>query len=89
MTDFQFNRRAFLASVGGTALAYALDALGLSLAPWTVLASVLTVGGFTASRETARISASTISAMKVAPPSSRPALMICTQVVATMPPKAT
>ena len=32
---------------------------------------------------------STMNAMKVAPPSSRQALMICTQVVATMPPKAT
>jgi hypothetical protein len=32
---------------------------------------------------------STASAMKVAPPSSRQALMICTQVVAFMPPKAT
>ena len=32
---------------------------------------------------------STMNAMKVAPPSRRPALMICTQVVATMPPNAT
>jgi hypothetical protein len=32
---------------------------------------------------------STISAMKVAPPSSMMALMICTQVVAVMPPNST
>ena len=32
---------------------------------------------------------STMTAMKVAPPSSRQALMICTQVVAVMPPKRT
>ncbi len=32
---------------------------------------------------------STMKAMKVAPPSSRQALMICTQVVAVMPPKST
>jgi hypothetical protein len=32
---------------------------------------------------------STASAMKVAPSSSRQALMICTQVVASMPPKVT
>ena len=32
---------------------------------------------------------STISAMKDAPPSSRQALMICTQVVAVMPPNST
>ncbi len=31
----------------------------------------------------------TDSAMNVAPPSSRPALMICTQVVAVMPPNST
>ncbi|MNR33023.1 hypothetical protein D3C85_1506620 [compost metagenome] len=31
----------------------------------------------------------TISAMKVAPESSRTALMICTQVVASMPPNST
>jgi hypothetical protein len=30
-----------------------------------------------------------MSAMKVAPPSRRHALMICTQVVAVMPPKST
>ena len=32
---------------------------------------------------------STASAMKVAPPSSMQALMICTQVVAVMPPNST
>ena len=32
---------------------------------------------------------STMKAMNEAPPSSRQALMICTHVVATMPPKAT
>ncbi len=32
---------------------------------------------------------STASAMKVAPASSSPALMICTQVVAVIPPKST
>jgi len=35
---------------GVVVLAYALDVLGLSLAPWAVLAAVLTAGGFTASR---------------------------------------
>ena len=33
--------------------------------------------------------ASTITAMKVTPPSSSAALMICTQVVASMPPNST
>ena len=50
---------------------------------WVLTASANIASGLKPNRQ------STMSDMKVAPASSRHALMICTQVVAFMPPKAT
>ena len=73
-----------------------IDSIGLALAPiGTTDFMIAMCFGCTATASENSFSklkpscAITPSAIRVAPPSSRPALMICTQVVAFMPPKVT